>query len=228
MLFVGVAGGAPPSAAQEGPSIRAERSDDPLDADTFFAALVERYRGLTAYRDTAEVVQVTRRDGEEPHRAQTRIACVIEDGTLRVETPGSQVREAMHLDVPVRMSPAMRTLQLRYNLWLAPHLMLRFTDKPLAEFRLGVEKGFKVIGAEAVVVRDRQLVQVTLESVEAAGEAEATARFDLFVDPALMLMVRVEGRQRLPDGADYRTTLDITPEYAEIADAGDPAGADDG
>ncbi len=228
MLVVGAAaGGAPPSAAQEGPSIRAERSDDPLDADAFFAALVERYRGLTAYRDTAEVVQVTRRDGEEPHRVETRIACVIEDGTLRVETPGSQVREAMHLEVPVRMSPAMRTLQLRYNLWLAPHLMLRFTDKPLAKFRLGVEKGFKVIGAEPVVVRDRQLVHLTLQSAETDGEAKAVGRFDLFVDPALMLMVRVEGRQRLPDGADYHTTLDITPEYAEVAEPDDPDGPAD-
>ena len=229
VLCVGAIGAAdaPPRGAEDDLSLREQRSNDEIDADAFFTALAERYRSLTAYRDTVEVVQVTRREGEEPHRVETRIACVIEDGTLRVETPGSQVREAMRLDVPVRMSPAMQALQLRYNLWLAPHLVLRFTDKPLAEFRLGVEKGFKVIGAEPVVVRDRQLVHLTLQSAETDGEAKAVSRFDLFIDSALMLMVRVEGRQRLPDGADYHTMLDITPEYAEIAEPRDPDGPAD-
>lgn len=50
----------------------------------------------------------------------------------------------------------------------------------------------------------------------AAGSSEDyTARFDLLVNLQSMLIERIEGEQRLPDGAEYRTTLDITPILAE-------------
>jgi hypothetical protein len=86
-----------------------------------------------------------------------------------------------------------------------------------------VPQGFAVAGAEAVTADQRHLVRVELRSAEPAAEAgaEPAARFEFWVDPRSMLIERVEGRQRLPDGEDYRTTLEITPLRADGAAAGD-------
>ena len=209
----------PPPASPEaaGQAEASEASDERLDARAFFETLAQRYRDLAAYRDTAHVVQVTETVGEKPHRVETRIICTIEEGKLRIETPGAAARDAVNLDLPVKMSPAMEAWQLRYNLWLAPHLVLIFVEKPLADFRLGVEEGFTVARAERVTIEDRPVVHLVLESRH--DEGEARARFDLFVDAGSMLIERIEGRQRLPDGGQYRTRLDITPKYAEAGKA---------
>ena len=103
---------------------------------------------------------------------------------------------------------------LRYNLWLAPHMALRFTDDPLKEFRLGVKEGFTPTKAEHVTVEKKQWVRLELKSGDGLSE-DYTARFDLFVNLQSMLIERIEGEQRLPDGAEYRTTLDITPILTE-------------
>ncbi len=197
------------------------------DPPAFFDKLVERYRALDVYRDTARLVQVTERPGEEPHRLETRIACTLENHALSVETPASQVR-APALDVPIRMSPAMAALRRRYNLWLAPHLVLHFSERPLAELRAGVEEGFELGDGRWVDVDGERMVRLSLTSAEdkAAG-VEPKASFDLFVDPQLMLIKRIEGQQRLPDGAVYHITLEITPTQAESA-ADEVAGASDG
>ena len=55
---------------------------------------------------------------------------------------------------------------------------------------------------------------VQLTSGDGLSE-DFTAKFDLYVDPESMLIQRIEGEQRLPDGADYSTTLDITPIRAD-------------
>ena len=198
------------------------------DTPAFFDELVRRYRALDAYRDTARLVQVTERSGAEPHRLETRIACTLENHSLSVETPASQVRGPA-LDVPIRMSPAMAALRRRYNLWLAPHLVLHFAEQPLAELRAGVEEGFELGDGRWVDVDGERMVQLALTSAEdnTAG-VEPKARFDLFVDPKLMLILRIEGHQRLPDGAVYHITLEIRPTHAEPAKDEEVAGASDG
>ncbi len=187
------------------------------DTPAFFDELVRRYRALDAYRDTARLVQVTERPGAELHRLETRIACTLENHALSVETPASQVR-APALEVPIRMSPAMAALRRRYNLWLAPHLVLHLAERPLAELRAGVEEGFELGDGRWVDVGGERMVRLALTSAEdhEAG-AEPKARFYLFVDPELMLIERIEGRQRLPEGAVYHITLEITPTQAEPA-----------
>lgn len=109
-----VLGGAAASADQNAirsissPRITASQDvgSDRADALAFFESLVDHYRALVAYEDIADVVQITTRPGEEPQRVETRIAATIQGGKLRVETPGSQMRDGIGLDVPLKTSPA--------------------------------------------------------------------------------------------------------------------------
>ncbi len=196
-------------------------ASDRADALAFFESLVDHYRGLVAYEDVADVVQITTRPGEEPQRVETRIAATIQNGKLRVETPGSQMRDSIGLEVPLKTSPAMEAFVQKYNLWIAPHMALRFTDEPLQDFRLGVEEGFTPTLTETVIINGRSLVHLQLTSGDGLSE-DYTARFDLYVDPESMLIQRIEGEQRLPDGADYSTALDITPIRADQGDVATP------
>ena len=198
---------------------------DRADALAFFESLVDRYRALVAYEDVADVVQITTRPGEEPQRVETRIAATIQNGKLRVETPGSQMRDGIGLDVPLKTSPAMEAFVQKYNLWIAPHMALRFTDEPLEEFRLGVDEGFTPTKVETVTIDNKSMVHLQLTSGDGLSE-DYTARFDLYVNPESMLIERIEGEQRLPDGADYRTTLDITPIRADESQVIPPDDAD--
>ncbi len=193
----------------------AEEAAPAIDPQAFLDEVIDRYRRLVAYEDTARVVQVTMREGEDPQRVETRIACTIEQGALRITTPGSQVRDGIGLDVGLPRSPAMERLVLRYNLWLAPHLVFHFVEDPLGEFRLGVEEGFTVVKAQETTLNESKLVRLELVSGDGLS-ADVTARFNLFVDPHSMLIERVEGRQRLPDGSEYHTTLQITPLRAVV------------
>ncbi len=194
---------------------------DRADALAFFESLVDHYRALVVYEDIADVVQITTRLGEEPQRVETRIAVTIQNGRLRVETPGSQMRDGIGLDVPLKTSPAMEAFVQKYNLWIAPHMALRFTDAPLQDFRLGVDEGFTPTMTETVIIDGRSLVHVQLKSGDGLSE-DYTAKFDIYVDPDSMLIQRIEGEQRLPDGADYRTTLEITPIRADQGEADAP------
>ena len=187
---------------------------DRADALAFFESLVDHYRALVAYEDIADVVQITTRPGQEPQRVETRIAATIRNGKLRVETPGSQMRDGIGLDVPLKTSPAMEAFVQKYNLWIAPHMVLHFADEPLQDFRIGVDEGFTPTMSETVIMDGRSLVHVQLKSGDGLSE-DYTAKFDLYVDPDSMLIQRIEGEQRLPDGADYSTTLDITPILAD-------------
>ena len=137
---------------------------------------------------------------------------------LRIDSPNAQVRGRVGLGTPVARSTAMESLALRYDLWIAPHLALRFKKDPLAEFRLGVPQGFIVSGVEKVSWRDRPFLKVRLKAAavqDADADAATTAQYDLWVNPDSMLIERVTGQQRLPDGADYRLTMDITPIRAD-------------
>ena len=206
-----VAGGSPPAGSL---------AEDPI-ADrpgAIFDRLVERYRQLVDYEDTVVVVETVTRESQEPHRVETRLVCRIENDRLRIESPGAQVRDRIGLGAPVARSTAMESLALRYNLWIAPHLGLRFKRDPLAEFRLGVPQGFIVAGVEQALWRDRQLIKVRLKAApvqDAGADAAKAAQYDLWVNPDSMLIERVTGHQTLPDGADYRVTMDITPIRAD-------------
>jgi hypothetical protein len=212
-VSVSAAAQGPAAGDEPGPAAGPTAEAAVVEAESIFEALLERYRGLTAYEDVADIVEVRTRAGRPPLRVETRIACRLEGDALTVTTPGSQVRTGAGLDVAIDSSPAMEALVLRYNLWLAPHMALHFLDDPLKELRPGVPEGFRAAGAETVTVDQRRLVRLELSSAEPAGpaDAEPAARFEFWVDPRSMLIQRIDGRQRLPDGADYRTTLEITP-----------------
>jgi hypothetical protein len=184
----------------------------------FFGTLVDRYRTLSTYEDVVDLVETRTTADRPPLRVETRLSCRHEGDRLAVATPGSQVRSSV-VDVPLESTPAMEVLVLRYNLWLAPHMALHFVDDPLKDLRLGVPEGFTPAETETVIVDERRLVRLELRSEDTpdAEGAEGTARFEFWVDPESMLIERVEGRQRLPDGADYRTTLEITPVDADGA-----------
>lgn len=186
------------------------QAEKQIDPEAFLAQLVERYQRLAQYEDVADVVQITSRNGEEPVRVETRISAKITDGELTVETPGSQVRDGMGLDVPIKTSPAMDAFVMKYNLWLAPHMVLAFKDDPMKDFRLGVDEGFTPTKARSVTIDNKKMVHLELKSGDGLSE-DYTAKFDLYIDPESLLVERIEGEQRLSDGADYRTTLDITP-----------------
>lgn len=182
-----------------------------VEPRAFFDALVERYRHLEVYEDVADVVEVVTRDGRPPQRVETRIACRLEGDALRIVTPGAQVRSGVGL--PLEPSPAMEALVLRYNLWLAPHMALHFAEDPLRDLRPGVPGGFVPFRAEVVADDEKVLVHLALRGVTSpsARPKHDTAELDFWVNPESMLVERITGRQRLPDGAAYEVTLDIEP-----------------
>ena len=196
-----------------------------IDPVCFFETLIARYRCLEAYEDIAKVIQVTERLGEQPLRVETLIGCEIEDDRLLIETPASQIRRTVGLNVRYRKSPAIEAAELSYNLWLAPHMALRFAEEPQRGFRPGVRDGFTPTEAESVTIDEKPMVHLQLKSGD--GQAEACeSQFDLYVNPDSMLVERITGQERLPGGANYQTTLEITPISAQNAGGG-PRGADE-
>lgn len=181
--------------------------DGAADPAAVFDALVDRYRRIEAYQDTVDLVEIVSRGEQRPHRVETRLACRIENDRLRIDSPGGQVRSGVGLGGPVSRSAAVESLVLRYNLWIAPHMVLRFKENPLADFRPGVPGGFVPASAEPASWRDRQYILLVLKAVDPADDA----RYELWVNPDSMLIERITGRQTLPDGADYQTSLSITP-----------------
>ena len=135
-----------------------------IDPVCFFETLIARYRCLEAYEDIAKVIQVTERLGEQPLRVETLIGCEIEDDRLLIETPASQIRRTVGLNVRYRKSPAIEAAELSYNLWLAPHMALRFAEEPQREFRPGVKEGFTPIEAERVTIDETPMVHLRLKS----------------------------------------------------------------
>lgn len=192
-----------------GPAIAQDLAEPGAVADpvAVFDTLVDRYRRLVAYEDTVEVVEIITRPEQRRHRVETRLTCRIENDRLHVDSPGGQVGRGTGLGAPVSRSAAVDSLVLRYNLWIAPHMVLRFKENPLAEFRLGVPGGFVPASAEATSWRDRPYILLELKAADDALDA----RYELWVNPDTMLIERITGRQTLPDGADYRTSLTITP-----------------
>ncbi len=199
--------------AMAGPAIAQDVTvpDAVADPGAVFDTLVDRYRRLDAYEDTVEVVEIITRGEQRRHRVETRLRCRIENDRLHVDSPGGQVRRGVGLGGPVSRSAAVESLVLRYNLWIAPHMVLRFKENPLAEFRLGVPGGFVPASAKETSWRDRPYILLELKAADDALDA----RYELWVNPDTMLIERITGRQTLPDGADYQTILSITPTRVE-------------
>ena len=203
----------PPAAAATAGQAGDAESIDPV---AFLRALVARYRAIHHYVDRTRVVQVTQREGEAPHRVETRIGCEIDEDTLRVQTGwpalwrGTGLAAAPPSNV-LQRSDAMRSTQLEYQLWLAPHLSLRYSKTTSNALpRTGVPEGLTAVEAERVTIDERPLVHLELSS-DANDDGSRDVTLDLYVDPESMLVERIEGQQRLPDGGSYETTMDITP-----------------
>jgi hypothetical protein len=209
-----------PAAAATAGSFAAARATKPVapvasqDPVEFFAGLVSRYRALRSYEDTGHLVQVSMQSGGEPRSIETDIACAIREDELSVTTPALQVARAAGIEAPSDLTPAMKALVRKYNLRLAPHMALRFTDEPLSELMPGVDEAFTPTSLTPVKTGGRDLVRVELRSGDGASE-HCAATFQLDVDPQTMLVRRVQSRQVLPDGALYESTLDITPTRVE-------------
>ena len=189
-----------------------------IEPAALFEKLVNRYKGLHFYRDTSRLVQITSREGQEPSRVETEIGCEVRDGALTVKTPAAQARSSLGLDLPVRQSPAAATAQRHYDLWLAPHMSLKFEEQPLKDFRRGVDEGFTATEAERITIDNRDMLHMELRSGDGLSE-DCTARFDLFINPETMLVERIDGEQRLPDGGSCTTSLQITPQDFEAEPA---------
>lgn len=186
-----------------------------LDPAQFFDQLVHRYRALTAYSDRTRIIQITRdHDQEKLKRTETEISSDFSDGKLMVESAASQLRSHLGLNIPIRQTEEISELSSKYRLWLLPHLSLKFSEKPLEEFREGVSEGFTATDAAEVTVDDKPMVHLELTSGDGLS-GDYNARFDLYIDPESMLIERIEGRQRLPDGGDSETTFQITPRSAD-------------
>jgi hypothetical protein len=181
-----------------------------IDPAAYFDRLVERYRKLHFYKDSSRIVQVTNRDGCESNRTETQINCEIADGKLKLITPASQLRDQLGLDLPIKIGKPASETGSAYNLWLAPHMAMKFTDKPLKQLRAGVDEGFTPKSVEPVTINNKPMMHVELRSGEEGSESD-TAKFDLYVNSDSMLIERIEGEQKLPDGASYSTTVHITP-----------------
>lgn len=185
-----------------------------IDPAGFFQKVVDRYRTLGAYEDTMHVVEVTEHAGREVQRRESDMRCEInDDGELSVRTPTKSLLDELGWKLPLAHSKSMQETKRRLDLWLAPHLGLRYLENPLQDFRQGVEKGFTAKSAKTVKVNDRPMVQIELASDDIDNDSNdgADASFDLYIDPESMLVERIEGRQQFDDGSTCQTTLEINP-----------------
>lgn len=196
------------AAASDGPIKPIERPGSairksiPPDAWNFFNRLVERYRSLHRYSEAAEIEQVTEDPATDapPIRSRTRVRAEVDDGRLTVQSSSIVER------VVETIAPDGEEAVLESDLWMLPHLRLRFDDEPLESFRPAAPQSFRPADVDRVRVEDRELVRVDLLS----GETGAPdAKFSLYVDPERMLVERVEGDEWLPGGLRHRTTVTI-------------------
>ncbi|MCH2160981.1 MAG: hypothetical protein MK085_03815 [Phycisphaerales bacterium] len=207
---------------------------DEIDPSAFFDRLLERYRRITGYVEETDIQQETSDPvtGDPPIRVHSRVRAEIVDGRLEVERPGL-LDDAVRTVAGEEFEPASGASAA--DLWLLPHMHLRFTDDVLQDFREGVEDGFAPAEADMVSVDDRELVRLELRSGEGLGEpGEAT--IELFVDPDRMLVERVNSQQMLASGLEHRSIVRIEPvhvrgempdEVAEDPDADLQQRADD-
>lgn len=194
-----------------------------VEATRFYSQLVDRYRRLTGYADTASVVRTIEREGAAvPQRLETTVESELSDGQLQVRTSASKVAEMADAFLPLRWSDRLRDARDRYDFWLAPHLLLALTDDPFAGSSGASGRRLEPSDVQPVMVDERPLLRLLLIEQENTSETAAPsspesqgslARLEVYVDPDSMLIERVEGEERLPDGANSRTTMEIRPTH---------------
>lgn len=227
-----------------------------IDARAFWDALVARYRGLVSYSDLTNIVQITREQSpsaddsvavQEVHQIESRIRCDIFENELRITTPGMQLGDEMRRkiaecvkirafapasdqsDEPEQSEPVSEEtadLSLRYRLWLAPHMALRFAREPLEELRPGASSTFTATEASEIVLDERPMVHLELAGRSDTEVGARESRIDLYVDPKSMLIERIETKEQLPDGGSFETLMTIVPTSAE-GEMTSPAPAED-
>jgi len=204
----------------------------PLDPAAMFDRVVARYQELSTYEDSVVIEQVTARSGERAIREELEITCSIDtSGELEITTPVEQaagglsglLRNALAPSTDgSEESPPETSRVSDYELWLAPHMGLRFSKQPLGEFRSGIDEGFTPVKAERVMVEDAEVLRLDLQSGDGLSE-DYRAKFELFIDPATLLITRIRGIQLLPDGANLLTDFVITPRTVVTAEGADLA-----
>lgn len=227
-----------------------------IDARAFWDALVARYRGLVSYSDLTNIVQITREQSpsaddsvavQEVHQIESRIRCDIFENELRITTPGMQLGDEMRRkiaecvkirafapasdqsDEPEQSEPVSEEtadLSLRYRLWLAPHMALRFAREPLEELRPGASSTFTATEASEIVLDERPMVHLELAGRSDTEVGARESRINLYVDPKSMLIERIETKEQLPDGGSFETLMTIVPTSAE-GEMTSPAPAED-
>lgn len=209
----------------------------PLDPAAMFDRVVARYQELSTYEDSVVIEQVTARSGERAIREEMEISCAIgTSGDLEITTPVEQaagglaglLRSAFKTPdaAPVEDETAapQSSSVTEYERWLAPHMALRFSQSPLGDFRAGIDEGFTPVKAERVMVEDAEVLRLDLQSGDGLSE-DYRAKFELFIDPATLLITRIRGIQLLPDGANLLTDFIITPRTVVTAEGTDLAPA---
>ncbi len=212
---------------------RADVSDPtPLDPALMFDRVVARYQELSAYEDTVVIEQVTARSGERAVRSEVEISCTLNTaGDLDISTPSDAVgglgrllagdpamNENEDADPGENSEPQTSSLRpSEYELWLAPHMGLRYSKSPLEDFRAGIDEGFTAVKAECVSIENQDVLRLDLQSGDGLSE-DYRAKFELFIDPATLLITRIRGIQLLPDGANLLTEFIITPKAVVTAE----------
>ena len=205
------------------------RDGSRTEALVFFQRLVDRYRALHRYTEEAEVEQVTDDPATDapPIRTRAKVRAEVDDRELTVES--SSLLDAVSDTLRPSEDGATDA-----ELWMLPHLRLKFEEKPMESFRPATRTPLRASEIDRVRVDDRELVRVELLS----GETGAPdAKFSLYVDPDRMLVERVEGDEWLPGGLRHRTTVridaqevhesrpaepDVIDEAAEVVEPNDP------
>ncbi len=191
-----------------------ERTGASIDANTLFGKLVDRYRGLSLYRDSVKLAHRTI-DGATATSTATQqsMGCTVDGSTLAVIS--SALGSGGSCDA--RDASPMARLELARQLWTLPHLALRFADEPLRSMRGGFGS-LVPTAVEEVTIDRKQLLRLHLEAdgevVVAAGTECDESTVDLYVNPQSLLVERVEHSLTIAEGVRYEATLEITPERA--------------
>lgn len=214
--------GATPPTTREIIVSESERIGASMDANTLFGKLVHRYRGMSFYQDSVKLAHRTvapssgiKDDPTEPIRSEQLIDCVVDGSYLDVVS--SALGGGASCDAR-DVSPIGRLAMAR-QLWTLPHLALRFADEPLRSMHGGGDCGSLVpTRVEEVTIDAKQLLRLHLES-EHSNTTDPLARceqatLDLYVNPASMLIERIEHSHGLGEGLRYEATLEIRPSRA--------------
>jgi hypothetical protein len=204
------------------------RAAGTLDAETVFTLLVARYRRLETYSDQVVVTWRTIDDAfpEAVDEVNMTMDCQATNEELTVQTSGGTFWRSLGVRVPFRATPETSRIADDVEYYLAPHMVLKFSDRPLEQLNAERGRSLEARQVTEVTINDRRLVQLDLkvrsqvsasatsvpsESGVASTVDDTESTMSLFINPDSMLVERVNRREQLDDGRMQTTTLDITP-----------------